>query len=374
MNILHLAYEDPRQPGAGGGSIRTLEINRRLARRHSVTALVAAYPGARTRSEDGVRWVPIGTRTGTRLDQLSYFAALGPAILAHRHDLIVEDFGAPFSVGLAPLFSRRPLVASVQWLFASEMRAKYHLPFDLVEKHGLKLYHRFIAVSAWLGRDLRARRPDSVVNVVPNGVPDEAFQTPACAPEHLIFVGRLDLHHKGGDLLLDSLALLRSQLKDRTPRLLIVGDGPDQAAMEAKSRKLGLDDLVEFCGRVEGQAKFELMARAHAVLMPSRFETFGMVAVEAQAVGVPLVTFDVGPLAEVTGGVATDLIPPFDVTAFAQAVARRVLDPESREALLTSGRVWARQYNWDVLAARQEACYLAALESRTGRRMLRGGR
>ena len=365
MKILHLAYEDPRQPGAGGGSVRTLEINRRLARRHAVTALVAGYPGAQTRIEDGIRWVPIGTRTGTRFDQLSYFAALGPAILTHAHDLIVEDFGAPFSVGMAPLFSRRPLVASVQWLFASEMQAKYRLPFDVVERHGLKLYRRFIAVSAWLGRDLLARRPGSVVDVIPNGIPDGAFQIPAQAPEHLLFVGRLDLHHKGGDLLLDSLALLRTQLQERTPRLLIVGDGADRAAMTARARELGLGDLVEFRGRVEGQAKFELMARAHAVLMPSRFETFGMVAVEAQAVGVPLVTFDVGPLAEVTGGVATDLIPPFEVSAFAHAVARRVLDPGGREARRVSGRAWARQYDWDALAALQEASYLSALEERT---------
>ncbi|WP_424950988.1 glycosyltransferase family 4 protein [Deinococcus sp.] len=373
MRILHLAYEDPRQPGAGGGSVRTLELNRRLARTHEVTALVAGYRGARARTEAGVRWVPIGTCTGTKLDQLSYFAALGPAILRHPHDLIVEDFGAPFSVGLAPLFSRRPLVASVQWLFAAEMRAKYHLPFDLVERYGLRFYHRFIAVSAWLGRDLRGRRPESVIDVVPNGVPGEAFQTPTRAPEHLLFVGRLDVLHKGGDLLLDILVEARTLLGERTPRLLIVGDGADRAQMEGRARALGLEGLVEFRGRVEGQAKFELMAEAHAVLMPSRYETFGMVAVEAQAAGVPLVTFDVGPLAEVTGGVATDLIAPFDVSAFARAVAERVRQPGRRAEVRAEGRRWARQYDWDRLAAQQEACYLDAVSAQQGRGLLRSG-
>jgi hypothetical protein len=66
------------QPGSGGGSIRAREINRRLGGRHDITALVAGYPGAKPRLEDGVRWVPIGTRTGAKIDRLAYFALLGP--------------------------------------------------------------------------------------------------------------------------------------------------------------------------------------------------------------------------------------------------------------------------------------------------------
>ncbi len=80
MRILHLAYEDPRQPGSGGGAVRTREINRRLAADHTITAVVAAYPGARPRDEDGVHWLPIGLRTGTKLDQLAYFSRLRAAV------------------------------------------------------------------------------------------------------------------------------------------------------------------------------------------------------------------------------------------------------------------------------------------------------
>ncbi|WP_291423294.1 glycosyltransferase family 4 protein [Deinococcus sp.] len=361
MRILHLAYEDPRQPGAGGGSVRTLEINRRLAQRHQVTAVVAGYPGARPRLEAGVRWLPVGTQVGNKLDQLSYFAALAPVILSTPHDLLIEDFGAPFSVGLAPLYTRRPLIASVQWLFASEMREKYKFPFDLVERRGLTLYDNFIAVSDWLGREISARRPGSAVQVIPNGIPPEAFEVPAQPPEHFLFVGRLDLRHKGGDLLIESFARVREQLGPATPPLLIVGDGADRGAMEQLARQRGLEEHVQFRGRVEGAAKFDLMARAHAVLMPSRFETFGMVAVEAQAAGVPLVTFDVGPLREVAGPGGALLIAPFDPQAFAQAAAGVVCNPARREWLAAQGRLWARHYDWDLLAQQQEAAYVAAL-------------
>ena len=364
MRILHLAYEDPRRPGSGGGSIRTREINRRLAARHQITAIVAGYPGARPRVEDGVRWVPIGMHSGTTRDQLSYFALLGSAILRHPHDLVVEDFGAPFSTGMAPLFTRRPVVASVQWLFAREKRLEYGLPFDLVERAGLPLYDDFIAVSDWLAGAIRARRPRATVETIPNGVDATAFSVESAPPRHLLYVGRLETQHKGCDLLLDCTARARATLAargHRMPTLIIVGDGPDRAA------NLGLTDSVEFRGRIDGEAKYRLMAAAHAVLMPSRYETFGLVAVEALAAGAPVIAFDVGPLAEMAGPGRARLIPAFDLTAFSDAIVAAVLagaGATGRVGDRHAGRDWARAYDWDELAARQEQHYLRAVERR----------
>jgi glycosyltransferase involved in cell wall biosynthesis len=83
-----------------------------------------------------------------------------------------------------------------------------------------------------------------------------------------------------------------------------------------------------------------------------------MVAAEGQAAGAPVVTFDVGPLAEVAGGGGARLIPPFDVDAFAQAAAELVSDGDARARLAAQGRSWARRYDWDVIARDQEAVYL----------------
>ena len=365
MRILHLAYEDPAQPGSGGGSIRTREINRRLANHHSITALVANYPGARTRVEDGIRWVPIGPATGTRFDRLAYFAALVPALRRYPADLIVEDFGAPFSMAGIPLMTRTPVVASVQWLFAAQMRAKYHLPFDWVERAGLHLYDDFITVSEWLADEVRRRRPHATVESIPNGIEPVAFEVQPTAPRHLLFVGRLDTQQKGCDLLLESVAQARNTLVNRMPPLLIVGDGPDRSGIEAQSRRLGLDSAVTFLGRVDGRPKYELMAGAYGVLMPSRFEPSGMSAAEAQAAGAPIVAYDVGPLHEVAGPGGAFLLPAFDTAAFARAIVDLVNQPDLVEQVRTQGRRWARRFNWDGLAARQEAHYAAALASAT---------
>jgi glycogen synthase len=366
MRILHLAYEDSLQPGSGGGSIRAREINRRLGGRHEITALVAGYPGAKPRLEDGVRWVPIGTRTGAKIDRLAYFALLGPEVARRPHDLVVEEFGAPFSTGFSPLFTKKPVVASVQWLFASQMREKYRLPFDSLEKHGLRFYDRFIAVSDWLASDLLARKPGAVVESIPNGVEEIAYETETSIPKHLLFVGRLDIAHKGGDLLFDILARVARMRGGRVPPLVIAGDGPDRGAMEKLAKRTGLSHLVEFRGRVEGPEKYQLIADAHAVVMPSRHETFGMVAVESLAAGGALVAFDVGPLREVTGGEAGSetgarLVQPYDLDAFAQEVVRLIDNPGLAERLRKAGRRWARRYDWDEISARQEECYFRAV-------------
>jgi glycogen synthase len=362
VRIIHLAYEDPRQPGAGGGSIRAREINRRLSTRHDITALVAGYPGARRRVEDGVEWIPIGLRAAGKAARLAYFAVAGPHLALRRHDLVVEEFAAPFSVGPAPSFTRKPIVASVQWLFAEGMRVKYRLPFDTVERRGLGRYRRFIAVSSWLAAELERRNPDATVATIPNGVDPAALAAAARPPEHLVFVGRLDVAHKGIDLLLEAMVCVKQALGPRVPPLLIVGDGPDEGKIRDDIRRRGLADVVLLRGRLEGPQKYDVMARACAVLMPSRWETFGMVAVEALAVGVPVVAFDVGPLREVVRGAAT-LIEPFDVRSYAREVIRLVDGRHDGAAAREQRRTVAREYDWDAIADEQERAYIDAVEN-----------
>ena len=358
MRILHLAYEDFRAPGSGGGAVRTREIGRRLAARHQITAVVTGYPGARPRVEDGVRWVPVGSSLGGRAARLRYFAALRHQVLRSPHDLVVEDFGAPFSAGFAPLYTRRPVVASVQWLFAEEMRRKYRLPFDWVERRALPLYQRFVVMSRWLGDEVRERAPGARIACIANGVDDEAFTTRPAPPQHFLFVGRLDVVQKGVDLLLEAYADARRRC-DGLPPLLLAGDGPDEARVRRDVAHRGLTPDVRLLGRVDGPEKYELMASAYAVLMPSRWESFGIVAAEAMAVGVPLVAFDVGPLGEVCGEHAV-LVEPFDVERYAGEIVAAAASGGDRQSAGARKR-WAHRFDWDAIADEQEAVYEAAL-------------
>ncbi len=370
MRILHLGYEDPAQPGSGGGSVRTHEINRRLSDRHDITVLVAGYPGAKRRFEDGIHWEPLWPHTGKPIDRLAYFALLGAAIQHFPHDLVVEDFSAPFSTAMSPWFTRKPVIASVQWLFAKQMREKYHLPFDYIEQKGLQYYHNFITMSDWLSSMIQQQHPDAKnanITTVPNGIAPEAFSVEIRPPQHFLFVGRIDIQQKGCDLLIQITERAHRLLGDLMPPLLIVGDGSDQAVLERQVQKAGLSDIVRFYGRIEGRRKFELMAQAFAVLMPSRFETFGIVATESQACGAALIAFDVGPLKEVTGGKGAFLVPPFDLDVFAQEMVRIVTDQKDVSPVGKQAREWARKYDWDLIARQQESVYMQVAKASASR-------
>ena len=136
-------------------------------------------------------------------------------------------------------------------------------------------------------------------------------------PWRLIAVGRAS-PEKGFDVLLDALHIARREGTDVT--LEIVGDGPDRAALEARSAQLGLVDAVRFVGPLARADLYERMAAAHAVVVPSRREGLGLVAVEALALGRPVIASRVGGLSEVVTPGTGILVAPADQAALARAL------------------------------------------------------
>ncbi|WP_045745229.1 glycosyltransferase family 4 protein [Actinoplanes rectilineatus] len=365
MRILHLAYEDKAQPGSGGGSVRTHEINRRLAGRHDVTVVTAGWPGCRDRVEDGVRYLHAGSGR-TRARAFSYFARLPGVLRRHDADLVIEDFGAPISTIGVPRFTDVPVVAMVQWMFAAELGTKYRMPFRRVENWGLRPHRRFIAVSDDLAGQIADRVPGASVQVVPNGVDDIAFTVRSDRGRFLdpraplVFLGRFDILHKGLDVLLEAM----TRIPDR--ELLIAGDGPDRARLRRMTERLGLDGRVRFLGRVEGVAKYELLASAALALIPSRFETFGMVAVEAAAAGTPIVGSDIPCLRDVIPDTVGAKVPAGDPVALAEQVNRSLREPALLARRSAAAREYARGFDWTGIAVRQEAIYEEILGATRG--------
>jgi glycogen synthase len=358
LRILHLGFEHPRMPGAGGGSRRTHEIDRRLvAAGHTVTVLTTRFPGARDAVLDGVRYVPVGWGAGgNRLGRLAgYVLGLPAAVRRHRGDadLVVEDFFAPFSTMAAPLWTGRPTVGLVQWLHARDKARQYKLPLHLVERAGTRRHRRLIAVSEGTAERLRAMNPAARVDVVGNGVDPALLDAPARVGRDVVFLGRLELEGKGLDLLLRAWRRIGPQVGGE---LLIAGGGPEEARVRRFAEELGVEG-VRFLGWCDGPDKVELLAGARLVVVPSRHETFGMVAVEALAAGTPVVAFDIPCLREVVPPGAGWTVPPFDVDALADAVATAATDEEGLAAAGRQGRAFARSYDWDALAAAQLAVY-----------------
>ncbi|GAB2935402.1 glycosyltransferase family 4 protein [Rhodococcus aerolatus] len=372
LRVLHLGFEDPLRPGAGGGSRRTHEVNRRLADSGvQVTVLCAAYPGARAHVDDGVAYRPLGRRLLARpihpfLAQLGYFlvvvTTLWWQVRRHRPDVVVEDFAAPFSSVAVPRLTRVPVVGVVQWLFAAQKARQYHLPFDRVEALGLASHRRLVAVSEDLATELRARNPRAEVTAVPNGVETRAAAggpvLDAADRTQLVYLGRIEVEQKGLDLLLEAYAAVADRV---SADLWLAGDGPDVARVRALAAQHGVAERVHLLGAVAGSRRFDLLAQARLLVVPSRYETFGMVAAEALSVGTPVLAFDIPCLAELVGADVGRTVAPFEVAALGAELAALAADPALCRRLGDAGPASVAHLDWDLLAARQLAVYRAAV-------------
>jgi glycosyltransferase involved in cell wall biosynthesis len=361
MKIVHLAFEDHRRPGSGGGGLRTHEVNRRLAETHEVTVVTARYPGARRRTEDGVRYRPLGLNLGHFGSVVTYFLLLPIFAAVRRADLIVEDFAAPISSALIPLFTRKPTVAVVQWLFARERSRHYRLPLFIFEDAGVRLHRRFVAVSGYMADQIRTANQDAAVEVVHAGV-SVPRGLPASSPVagRVLYLGRMEWGPKGLDLLLEAFGRVAAR---RDATLLLAGDGPDSARVLEAARRAGIGKRVECVGRVTGQAKWRLLASATVVAIPSRHESFGLVAAEATAIGTPVVAFDLPPLREILEDCGGLLVTPYDTEAFAAALRLLLTDSEQRSALAAQCQVQVRRFDWDRAARAHERVYQAAIRA-----------
>ena len=205
--------------------------------------------------------------------------------------------------------------------------------------------------------------------MIPCGVDTELFQpmAPAVAkdllelgPEPLlVYVGRLQ-PIKGLETLLEAMTRL-----DDGSHLLIIGgdqDEPDNghgAHLRGLASTLGLERRVRFLG-AQPQRRLRLFyAAAEAVVIPSYYESFGMVALEAMACGTPVVASRVGGLTTtIQDGVTGHLVPEGDPMALADRLRGLLGDPAERERLGRRAALWANEHRWPCVA--EAVCRLYA--------------
>lgn len=198
--------------------------------------------------------------------------------------------------------------------------------------------------------------------VVPNGVDQHVS---SCAREtwpapYVFAVGRLG-RQKGFDLLLSGYAA--SSLPRQGVRLVIGGDGPERTALEEQRRGLGLDRMVALPGRLSAEEVAGGMAAAVAVVVPSRIEAFGIVALEAWRSGSPLIMTSRGGGPElVRDGVDAMVIDPADRASLAGALDTLRADPALAARLSSAGGERVRGFTWEATAAAYDNVY-----STTGR-------
>ncbi len=170
----------------------------------------------------------------------------------------------------------------------------------------------------------------------------------------LLWVGRM-APIKGLDTLLAAVGRLCAAGTEA--RLLIVGGDADdppnghEVSLRAQIRRLGLDGAVSFVGPQPQERLPTYYAAADVTVVPSYYESFGMVALEAMACGSPVIASRVGGLVTtVRDGVTGFLVPESDVAALAERIAALVADPDLGWRIGREGVRWAAQHRWPCVA------------------------
>ncbi|WP_190062439.1 glycosyltransferase, partial [Streptomyces griseocarneus] len=132
---------------------------------------------------------------------------------------------------------------------------------------------------------------------------------------------------------------------------------PHAGAARALAAELGITDRVRWLGRIDGAARFDLLASARLACVPSRHETFGMVAAEALATATPVLAFDIPRLRDLVTDNVGVRVPPGDLDAYAAALAALTRDPDRCAALGAKGPPTVAHLDWDRIAAAQLAAY-----------------
>ncbi|MGH2904694.1 MAG: glycosyltransferase family 4 protein [Solirubrobacteraceae bacterium] len=203
--------------------------------------------------------------------------------------------------------------------------------------------------------------------VIPNGIdPDElrpvgdlrALRAEFARPEEklVLLVGRL-VYEKGFQLALDALPEVIGRVEN--VRFLVAGSGTHEAELKAQARRLGLDEHGTFLGWIGDDALHSLYRIADLCVVPSIYEPFGLVALEAMASGCPCIVADTGGLREVVPeGERVGLrFNGGDAEHLGTMVERLLVDSELRDRLVAEASEHVLSFDWDDIATRTRAIY-----------------
>lgn len=373
------AHTSPLEPlgggDAGGMNVYVLETARQLARRGVAVDVFTRAIGepCDTEVEPGVRVrsiVPGGIGA-------SMMAAPEPYDLVHSHywlsgqiGLVVrERRGIPLVHSMHTMGRVKNLNLAVG--DRAEPRARI-----VAESEIARLADRLVANTAHELDELVAlyAADPQRVDVVHPGVSHRVFvpggrpaarQLLGIDPKQrlVLFAGRLQ-PHKGPDIAIEALAQLPGDV-----RLVVVG-GPSGAGLDHPEAladfalRLGVADRVSFLPPVAQARLADWYAAADVVCVPSHSESFGLVALEAQACGTPVVAAAVGGLTTaVVDGVTGSLVKGHLPADYARALRTLLDDAVLRDAMGAKAAVHAAGFSWAVTAERLLATYAAAVDS-----------
>jgi L-malate glycosyltransferase len=358
----------------GGGERRYYELAMRLANAgHEVHWYgMRWWSGPRVMQKDGVIYhgicpkIPLYTKSGRRSIFQALVFGLAAIQVVGAHFDVVDCCGFPyfstFTASFAVAIRRGRLVSTWHEVWGREYWTSYLGWLGLigyaVELAAARLPDLVIAVSRSTAWRLKEFRNGDII-VLPNGVDSDAIAAVSPVSPHdyscdVIYAGRL-CDFKDVELLLSAVALLVPARPDLTCR--IVGSGPHRDTLEIFALNAGVADRVKFDGPLPGDEFYAALASARAFVLPSQREGFGIVVLEANAAGVPVVVaaHPDNKAVELVGD-GNGLVAAPAAAAMADAIEQLLDEPAGIRA--DACREVARRFDWDAVAEGYESLLL----------------
>jgi glycosyltransferase involved in cell wall biosynthesis len=317
---------------------------------HAISKLYPLYSGERRSIKEGI-----------------LFGLSCLHLLTENWDVIEVDhmpFFPLFSVKLVCLLRHKKMFATWHEVWGREYWKKYlgklgNIAY-IIEKLAVLMPDKIISVSRHttnkLKKDLLSKKE---IITVPDGIDFDHIQKikPSLVKSDVIFVGRL-LSHKNVDVLIKSITILKKDIP--SIKCLIIGDGPEKKRLEKTVATLKLTKNVLFLGFLENHDEvYSLIKSSKVFVLPSSREGFGIVVIEANACGIPVITINHKDNA------AKDLIIEgengYTCELDTKEMAKRIvnifekgLDKKTKQTCINS----AKKYDWNKIVNKIEEEYL----------------
>jgi glycosyltransferase involved in cell wall biosynthesis len=317
------------------------------------------------------------------------YARLKELCKQRRFDIIHDNQGLGYGLLLMERL-KIPVIATIHHPLPIDRQADLEQANGFRQRWRIKRFYSFIRMQAFVARRLdriitvsRSSAKDArlffrvsadKIRVVYNGIDTAICSVDEEASRHrdgLIMVANTDDRKKGVLYLLQALQLLG----DDGTKLTIVDDaarhssyiedvGPLPSYGSKLVRKLNLDGMVHFTGRLTREELARHYAAAQIAVVPSLYEGFGLPAAEAMACGTPVIATTGGALPEVVGD-AGRLVPPANAGALAAAIRQLLNDKQAQRQMSEAGKRRVReQFNWEQAATKTLEIYREVMTTR----------
>ncbi|NTW15054.1 MAG: glycosyltransferase [Candidatus Moranbacteria bacterium] len=351
--ILVLNWRDTKHAYMGGAEVYTHEIAKEWVRQGHHVTLFSGNDGRCRRHEvvDGVHIVRRGGFYLVYLWAFLYYAFR----FRGQYDIVVDcENGIPF---FSPLYVRRPKVFCLmhhvhQEVFRRSLPAPLAAFARFLERDLMPIVYRnvkFITVSESSREEIeRLGLGRRGILVVEPGIDMETFSHEISEKTEypsILYLGRLK-GYKSVNILIQAFRIVLDERPDAC--LVIAGSGEEERSLRHLAEDLGFTgEQVRFAGQVDDNEKVRLMQSAWMLVNPSFMEGWGIVAIEANACGTPVIASDVPGLRDSVKNESTGYLFPYgDVKELSERMLEVIRDRHLRDFMSREARVWACQFDW----------------------------